>query len=471
MVPLMIPALGGKALADSGRGYGYPIDTRELSYPRRSPNDFEREPLASQYIGKIRDRLVWIRETQSENLLEASYAIADTVQAGGTCWYSWDMGHSIDFDIVPGRNGVPEIFTMGYNAQKARKGDLFLNNITGTQEVLEDCRKKGVCLIGAPCAWGMDGGYSDLIVRDSAKFNIRPYSDLWINLDTDTVGAVVQVPGMPAPIGPVSGVVGMVTYWMMVADACRILARRGKSVPVRGDEPSLNGRDIPTVSLRDPLLDDYFENVLLQLDMIRAEMGNIQKIAAMAAEAALSGGKVYGYSFYRSALAVEAETRRGGLALTRGVDESDGRLRTYAGEFEGTSKDLVIMGVFSPDDPADLRNLDRFRASGMKVASIGPMTRDIKVPDGRTVPGEADVHAGLMCDTYGLYALPGFERRICPTSGVMINQLFFAIVMTTVEEIMWRSGGNVPGGFFSAAVRGGTEHMHRMNTWWRERGY
>ena len=381
------------------------------------------------------------------------------------------MGHSIDFDIVAGRNGSPEIFTMGYDAKKSRKGDLFLNNITGTKEVLEDCRNKGICLVGAPCAWSMDGGHADLIVRDSADFRIRPYSDLWIDLKADTVGAVVQVPGMPAPIGPVSGVVGMVTYWMMVADACRILARRGKKLPVQGDEPSLSGRDVPVVSLRDPLLDDYFENVLLQLDMIRAEMGSIQKIAAMAAESALSGGKVYGYSQNRNALCVEAQTRRGGLTLTRGLYDNSGSITAFDGEFRGSSKDLVIMGVFSPDDPTDLKNLDSFRAAGMKIASIGPMTRDIKVPDGRTVPGEADVHAGRMCDTYGLYALPGFDRRICPTSGVMINQLFYAIVMTTVEEIMWRSGGDVPGGYFSAAVRGGTEHMHRMNTWWGERGY
>ena len=84
MVPMMLPAFGGKAMADGDRGYDYPIDTLELSHPRRSPEDFQREPLANQYIGKIRDRLLWIRETQSDNLLEASYAIAETVQSGGT---------------------------------------------------------------------------------------------------------------------------------------------------------------------------------------------------------------------------------------------------------------------------------------------------------------------------------------------------------------------------------------------------
>ena len=99
------------------------------------------------------------------------------------------------------------------------------------------------------------------------------------------------------------------------------------------------------------------------------------------------------------------------------------------------------------------------------------MTRSIKVPEGRTVPKETDFHAGRMCDTYGLFAVPGFEKRICPTSGVVLDQLFWATMMEVVEQHIRRTGGDVPGVFFSAALKGGMEHMHRMHEIYRERGY
>ena len=68
------------------------------------------ESLAIQYTKKVREMLRWIRETQSENILEASHIIARTYKNGGTCWCIWDMGHSALADVFPGRNGEPEIF-------------------------------------------------------------------------------------------------------------------------------------------------------------------------------------------------------------------------------------------------------------------------------------------------------------------------------------------------------------------------
>ena len=48
----------------------------------------------------------------------------------------------------------------------------------------------------------------------------------------------------------------------------------------------------------------------------------------------------------------------------------------------------------------DLKNLDIFRQAGMKVASIGLVTGNQRVPEGRNVPSESDVHAGLMTTSH-----------------------------------------------------------------------
>ena len=100
----------------------------------------------------------------------------------------------------------------------------------------------------------------------------------------------------------------------------------------------------------------------------------------------------------------------------------------------------------------------------MKVASIGTMTRAHDVPKGRTVPKETDIHAGRMCDTYGLFAVKGLDQRICPTSGVLLDHLYWTSMMSFVEQYIERSGGDVPGVYFSGALKGGREHNNTMRS-------
>lgn len=423
------------------------------------------ESLALQYLNKSMEMLQWIRETQSENMLEAAYAIARTVKNNGKCWNCWDVGHSINADMFPGRNGEPEIFTKGYDMAQAQKGDLLLASLyQGKPEGIEDLIKKEIFLIAAPAPWGFDAKGQDLIDATGFQlYSLKPHARIWIETNITTLDAVIQLPGMPAPIGPFSGIFGMVTFWMMMADTARILARDGLSVKVKGDEPPISGGNVKWASLDDPIMDSYFDEVIKQIQMIEGELGNIQKVAKMAVDAVLSGGKVYCYSRYPEALSTEAQTRRGGLALTNGTHEGDRN-------FKGTSKDVVIMGLSKPDDEIDLKNLDKFRSLGMKVASMGPYTRDMKIPEGRTVPKEADIHVGRMCDTYGLFAVKGFEQKICPTSGAVLNQIFWATCLEIAEQIIQRTG-NAPCVFYSGVVKGGIDHLRRMFEIYKERGY
>ena len=433
------------------------------------------EPLFVMYLQKVREMLTWIRNTQSHNMLEAAYMIARTKMKGGTCWCMWDMGHGHNIDIrFPGRNGLPEIFNDGYDPQKAQDGDLFLANIN-LRNIVSDLDKKDIFVIGGPVPWGMDAKGGELIEHESAKVRIRPYSRIWIETNITTHGAVMQIPGINAPVGPVSSIIGMVTFWMMVADACRILAREGKSVPVKGDEPVINWKkNNSSIDMCNPLMDDYFDTVMSQIEQISAELGSIREIARMAVDSVLSGGRVYGYDRY-GGFAAEARGRRGGLVLTQGMSaDNDGNIsgwNSWAGKETPSPKDLIIMGLSKPDDEVDLKVLDTIREIGSKVVSMGPMTRDNKILEGRTVPKETDVHVGTMCDTYGLYAIPGFGQKVCPTSGALLNQIFWATCMEIVCEIYHRTGGNVPNVFLSAALKGGLKNMYRMFEIFKHRGY
>ena len=421
------------------------------------------EPLALQYSKKVRARLDWIHDNQSMNLMEAAYAIADTVDRGRQCYqHAWDAGHT-EGDSWDNRNGEPEIFSTRFSIDKAKKGDLII--ASGQLQWSDELAKKGVYLIGCPSSWSGDARYPELLRDEIQEQKLRPYADLFIENRATSLGGLVNIPGMPAPVGPVSGIVGKTTIWMMLADACRILAKKGKSVPVKGDGPAIDDSNIDWrnfsgwVKLGDPLMDDYYSEVMNQIELVFSELGTLKKIGDMCADTALRGGIVYGYSRYNS-VAGEASTRRSGLALTRGVYGG----RSKPEDFTGTRNDMVVMGITKPDDEVDLRFLDMFRQRGMKIVSLGAATRSHAVPEGRTIPKETDIHAGKMCDTYGLFAVPGFEKRICPTSGVLLDHLWWTSMMSFVESYMAKSGGDVPGFYFSGALKGGMEHLYRMQS-------
>jgi len=425
------------------------------------------EPLAIQYLGKVKDRLNWIRQTQTEDLMEGAYAIARTVAKGNRCWQVWDAGHT-NTDLYPGRNAQPEIFTSGYKPDEARDGDLVLAR-AAHQALTDDLAKKDIFVIGAPSPWSGDAEHPELLRDEIRHMQLWPYADVWIETQATTWGGVMQIPGITAPVGPVTGVTGPVMMWMMVADACRVLARGRVSLPVQGDEPEVTGERVDWtsfsgwVSLNDPLMDNYFDEIIYQIDVIGSEMGTIRRIAQMAVDTVLSGGTIYCYSKHQS-IAGDANTRRSGLSITRGLHDRDGVLwdgqksREFTG---GTSKDCVIMGVLKPDDEIDLKYLDYFRKKGMKLSSLGTRTRAMAEPSGRTVAKETGLHAGRMCDTYGLFAIPGFKQKVCPTSGVLLNQLFWATMMEVFEQYMVRTGGDMPGVYHSAALEGGREHYRR----------
>ena len=455
-----------------------------LSLPGKAYGDvstFGGTPLATQYLKKVREMLQWIESTQSDSLMEAAYVIAKTVKNGGRCWSNWDMGHNFKYDIFPDRNGDPGIFTIGYNADQSKRGDLFLVSLYGGS--YDDMLKKDIFIIGGPAPhMASNKGYEEL--RDDVKsWNPRPYSNLWIETNVSRLGAIMDVPGSTVKAGPVSGIIGLTTFWMMIADACRILARDGVILNVHGDEPILGGKETnyawernKPINLNEPLMDDYLTELYDQLTMIEAEMGQISKVADMVVDTVLSGGRAYVYSRYRNSLAVESNTRRGGLSIFVGIFDGDegSDFATSHAQIELqplTSKDCVIMGITKPDDEVDLDNLDKFRKAGMKIASIGPMTRDFYFPKGRTVPRESDIHLGRMSDTYGLFVIPGYKRKVCPTSGALNNQLFFALSMEIIERFRERTGGDIPGIFANVAIKNGRPQMGHTIELYRETGW
>ncbi|MFC1607976.1 hypothetical protein ACFL47_08400 [Candidatus Latescibacterota bacterium] len=421
------------------------------------------ESLPHRYLGNVKRTLEKIRSTELDNLLEASHRIATTVKSGGTCYSSWDVGHSLNEDMFEGRHGDPGLFTFGYPEDTAKSGDLLLGSLVG--ELKGDPRDKGVFVIGGPAPWCAETIDADKLLSDAHKRRqIRKYSDLWIDTYCPTHGSYIWLPGAQYPAGAVSSVLGMITFWMMTADAVRILAKDGVKVTVKGDGPDL-GSNVVYESLHSPLAEKYLAEAIEQINRIEAEMGTVNAIAEIAVDTILSGGRVHVYSKYWAALSIEANTRMGGLTVFHSVDSDTHK------EYHGTDKDFVIMGIYQPEDSVDLNYLEIFRRAGSTVASIGPATRDGKYPSGKTVPTETDYHIGHMCDTYGLFALPGIQKKVCPISGILVNQIFYAVCMRMTEFFIERTG-NTPYFYPNGALEGPPYHeFSRVHNAGRKRGY
>ena len=433
-------------------------------YRRIIPKD-SNMPFAMKYAENIIEMLQWVRSNQSEKILESAYAIARATLKGKTCWSIWDQGHSNRADIFPGRNGEPEIFTAGYDPKKAKDGDLFLAGFPFSEEVYDDLDRKDIFVIGGACPWSADIREGiEHIRKDILRLRIRKHADIWIETTTNAIGAQVKIPGMPLPLGPESGPLYLTIMWMMLADACRILSLEGKPVKVKGDEPELSKDRTRWEKLADPLMDDFFDEIIRELELIGAELGSVRQIATMAVDTILNGGKVYCYSQYRESLASESSGRRGGLMLAF-------RNGLYDGKIEGTEKDCVLMGVYKPDDEVDLKNLDEFKRRGMRVASIGPLTRDFKIPEGRTVHKETEAHIGNMCDTYGMFAIPGFKKKVCPTSGILNIAMLWTITLEIVEQIIRRTNGNVPAIAANGALTWCGRYEDILSSLVKDRGY
>ena len=451
LIPLTLAGIGGLVQKVAA-----------LEHDNRSGNTYDQLPLALQYPKNIMNLLKWVQENQSENMLETAYAISRTIRNGRTCWVNWDQGHSTTADMFPERNGVPQFINLGYDPKRSQKGDIILLSRILSQSQYDDIVKKDIFVVGSPSPWSGDAIGFENVRKDIQINQIRRYADIWIDTPITSFGGMVYIPGMPSPTGPVSGPLCLTILWMMIADACRILSIEGESVKVAGDEPTLSGDNIRWENPRDPLMDNFLDEVMREMELIGAELGNLREIAKMAVDTLLDGGTVYWYSRYRSSFASNATGRRAGFAFSRGISD---------GSIEGTSKDCVIMGTYKPDDDIDLKNLDEFKKRGMRISSIGPITRDYKIPEGRTVYKETESHIGRMTDTYGLYAIQGIDKKVCPTSGILNTTLLWSLSMEIIEQIRERTGGNVPGINFSGALDLSRIFTPRIRAMQQDRGY
>ena len=118
-----------------------------------------------------------------------------------------------------------------------KEGDvvLFFHNIginPATIDAAEECKKRGAKIIAVASSYWQNEMPKDHFIRHPNGKNLFDYADVCID-DYNPVGdAVVNVPGMTTPIGPVSNVVDFTIAHLLEIETCRQCVERGIVPPV-----------------------------------------------------------------------------------------------------------------------------------------------------------------------------------------------------------------------------------------------
>ena len=121
-----------------------------------------------------------------------------------------------------------------YNPQKDDVV-IFFHNIginPATIDAAEECRKRGMKIIAVASSYWQKEMPKEHFIRHPNGKNLFDYADVCID-DYNSVGdAVVTVPGMTTPIGPVSNVVDFTIAHLREISCCRQCVERGIVPPV-----------------------------------------------------------------------------------------------------------------------------------------------------------------------------------------------------------------------------------------------
>ena len=118
-----------------------------------------------------------------------------------------------------------------------KEGDvvLFFHNIginPATIDAAEECKKRDCKIIAVASSYWQNEMPKDHFIRHPNGKNLFDYADVCID-DYNPVGdAVVNVPGMTTPIGPVSNVVDFTIAHLLEIETCRQCVERGIVPPV-----------------------------------------------------------------------------------------------------------------------------------------------------------------------------------------------------------------------------------------------
>ncbi len=369
-------------------------------------------PYGVQYYEKAVE--IWNREATSELPLiaEAADKAAKTLASGGKLYSQAHFGHMLVKELRSDRPGNPGYLPTGNWQTKDEeydaigKGDfLFFDQ---TMARVKKAHDRGAFVVGVRVPYLPNGTTpKGVLATYEATNNLltEDCSDIVLTSGVPFTNGCIYYPQIPAVRGCPISVQGVGNfYWMLTAE----IAVRDK------------GRGAMGASAR---AREYIELVKARGAKIRANFAAIDDTARAMAGWVAQGGKYWNYTF-GSEMADENTYRASGIAMSRNASPDDIGKKVKSGDF-------VIIAGESCDTKENVEAALAFKAAGVKVIYIGPSKTD--GGSGPLMTECAERHIDTFSpEREGALAIPGFDRKICPTTGVLYA---LALWMTNAQFI------------------------------------
>ena len=360
-------------------------------------------------------------------------------------------------DDVPGN---PNIAPDAKNQFRGYQGDpplgrgdvLFAAN---PSPAVEEAHKRGCYVVGIGFPMTTNR-YSPPKFHDHPDYFIEEMSDIFIytwGAMEDGLVTPAMTPNLKIlPTSPVT----VVAYWLLTAQLAHNLAYGDTSGSYAAAE-----KYIDTLMAR---LDEFH----YRFSKTTADAGEI------IADCVLAGGKIRPWSG-RDEFWIEANGTAGGLMgvypLNTKPDLPYEQIKLPEGKEVNTlsPKDIVILAAADSIPDKEIEMARYVKKTGARLVGIFPFTRE----DGySTAPlvELCDVSLDNMSgDLYGVLDIPGYPNKIIPTTAMMNNFAFWAVVGAYVQAMERR--GVAPYYWMSFHVPGGKAYDDSIRPFFLKRGY
>jgi uncharacterized phosphosugar-binding protein len=340
---------------------------------------------------------------------------------------------------MPGNPNIapdPKNQNEGYKGEpKLGAGDFLL--VSNPSKYIEEARKNGCFVTGISFPMTTNK-YSPPNFNDHPDYFIESMTDIFIYTWGPVEDGLITPSMTPnlkiLPTSPMT----VAGYWTLMSQLSYNLAYKdtsGSSVYARA----------------------YLDTLMARLDRFHgAYLDDVCNAGEIIAEKVLKGGKIYPWSSRREFF-IESNGTAGGLMGVYDLNPDS-----------LTAKDVVIIAVSDSTPNAETAMAVKAKAKGAWVLGIFPF--DSKIGSTATLKKNCDVALdNLSGEKYGVFDIPGYPNRVIPTSTMMNNYAFWAVVGAYVQAMENR--GVAPYYWMSFHVPGGKAYDDSIRPYFLKRGY
>jgi len=405
------------------------------------------KPFWYQYYDGATAILEGLRDTQL-GLIEREVKTAyERKEKGGTVWSQITAGHFPIPETALDRIGNPGVLAFlernaGEDAYaRMTPNDMIFTNTINLNNI--GAMKRGIRVAAVtvnyypfyqtPPGEGYQIEYEGKILKIEDTANATIDSQMpWHN------GLVIAPQNPDFAIIPGGGLAQAAVYWMIAAEFAGLIGAKGKAGPGGWAK-------------------SYIETCIERARMVGADRQKFEAAAKTLADLVVNGAKwwVYGAN---QALVSDA------------VGVANGPMVTRRYQAEQVKKgDIVLIGAYSSNNAEELAAARDAKSKGATVVAITPYATDGD-SSGERLYKEADIAFNTHSpESWGVVEVPGGDRPVCPTTGVIGDLVLWLIVAQWTQVMAGR--GEFPyfwKGFF---MKNGRGYNDMIRPYFEKRGW